>query len=79
MKKLAGVCLGIAGVFCILFGGISKAKLEKGTSISIIGGADGPTSVFLAGKTGDGFSIGLLVAGLLAIAAAVVLVLKKKK
>lgn len=31
---------------------MSMVKNEEGTSISIIGGSDGPTSIFLAGKVG---------------------------
>ncbi len=30
-------------------------------SVTIIGGADGPTSVFLAGKIGSGFWIGIKI------------------
>ena len=31
---------------------------------TIIGGADGPTSVFLAGKIGSGFWIGIIVSAI---------------
>lgn len=33
-------------------------------SVTIIGGADGPTSIFLAGKIGTGFWIGIAVLGI---------------
>ena len=33
-------------------------------SDTIIGGADGPTSVFLAGKIGSGFWIGIIVSAI---------------
>ena len=33
-------------------------------SVTIIGGADGPTSVFLAGKIGSGFRIGSIVSAI---------------
>ncbi|GFH89243.1 hypothetical protein IMSAGC002_00488 [Lachnospiraceae bacterium] len=33
-------------------------------SVTIIGGADGPTSVFLAGKIGSGFWIGIIVSAI---------------
>ena len=33
---------------------IEEDTAEEASSISIIGGADGPTSIFLAGKLGDG-------------------------
>ena len=29
----------------------------------MIGGADGPTSVFVAGKVGDGFELGMVIGG----------------
>ncbi|MCI8296649.1 MAG: sodium ion-translocating decarboxylase subunit beta [Lachnospiraceae bacterium] len=42
-------------------------------SIAIIGGADGPTSIFVAGKVGDGSVIALLVAGGILLVLAAVL------
>lgn len=44
-------------------------------SVSIIGGADGPTSIFLAGKLGSGFKAGIIifVIAMLMLAAAMVL------
>ena len=33
-------------------------------SVTLIGGADGPTSVFLAGKIGSGFWIGIIVSAI---------------
>lgn len=47
---------GLLGIFVLLCCGLSatvQAKEEEAASISIIGGADGPTSIFLAGKLGD--------------------------
>ena len=43
------------------------------SAIGIIGGADGPTAIFLSG-----FPIGLVVAGVIAIAAIIALVVKKR-
>jgi len=31
------------------------------TFVSVIGGADGPTSIFLAGKMGNGFMAGIFL------------------
>lgn len=64
MKKMYIVLIAIVGIL-ILFIGIflyerTHASLymdESGTSVSIIGGADGPTSVFIAGKVGDNTDI----------------------
>lgn len=46
-------------------------------SVSVIGGADGPTSVFIAGKIGDGFMIGIVVFVLLILLAAALLIFWK--
>lgn len=77
MKKLIAALLGIAGIFCMVLGGIPQ--LKQGASISVIGRADGPTSIFLAGRVGDKYSIGLIIAGAAAILTAIVLFLKKRK
>jgi Na+-transporting methylmalonyl-CoA/oxaloacetate decarboxylase beta subunit len=44
MKKLATAILGVVGVGLFAFG--LGVKVLENTAISIIGGADGPTSVF---------------------------------
>ena len=46
------VLLAVAGIFIYERTHVSFYSDEKGTSVSIIGGADGPTSVFIAGKLG---------------------------
>lgn len=46
-------------------------------AISVIGGADGPTSVFIAGKVGTDFWIALIAAGIV-IAGIAVLIWKKR-
>lgn len=54
---------------------------KKAVAVSIIGGADGPTSIFLAGKVGAGFFWGTYLIWLLVILVGVgiVIYLKKKK
>ena len=42
-------------------------------SVTIIGGADGPTSVFLAGKVGSGFWIGIIVSAIVILLVTVLL------
>lgn len=44
------VLLAVVGIFIYERAHISFHSDENGTSVSIIGGADGPTSVFIAGK-----------------------------
>ena len=80
LKKRAAVCLafvaGIAGTAAIA-AGIWMQHKKRSTSISIIGSADGPTSIYIAGKI-DGTS--LLIPGILLLAAGIVAaVLLRKK
>lgn len=53
-KNIVILIIMLAVVAIILYVGvhISIQRNENGTSVSIIGGADGPTSVFIAGKIG---------------------------
>ena len=44
--------LAVVGIFLYERAHVSFHSDENGTSVSIIGGADGPTSVFIAGKLG---------------------------
>ena len=55
--------------------------MQKGVAVSIIGGADGPTSIFLAGKVGGTFSMILYLLSLVVIliGVGIVIYLKKKK
>ena len=46
------VLLTVVGVFIYERAHVSFHSDENGTTVSIIGGADGPTSVFIAGKLG---------------------------
>ncbi len=78
MKKLS-VLLGIIAVFIGTVVVAITLLARRAHSISIIGGADGPTSVFLAGKVDPlsliiGLGIGCLV---LAVGAA--LIIKNRK
>ena len=54
---------------------------KKAVAVSIIGGADGPTSIFLAGKVGAGFFWGTYLIWLLVILVGVgiVIYIRKKK
>lgn len=53
--------------------------MEQNTySFTVIGGADGPTSIFLAGKIGDGFTIGIIVFIVLIVILAIYLFRRRK-
>lgn len=77
MKKILTIIVGIMGILLMMAGVMSKTK--KAYSVSIIGGADGPTSVFLAGKVGSDISLGLMAAGVILIVIVTVVLLKKRK
>ena len=51
MKKIYGIVLAIIGIIAALFGIV--LKLKENTAMSIIGGADGPTSIYVAGKVSN--------------------------
>jgi Na+-transporting methylmalonyl-CoA/oxaloacetate decarboxylase beta subunit len=59
--------------------GVITLLTRRAHSVSIIGGADGPTSIFLAGKVDHLSLIIGLVAGAAIVVAGVILVIKSKK
>lgn len=77
MKKFGAILTGIIGIFLLIEGIVSKVK--KAVAFSIIGGADGPTSVFLAGNLGADLSIGMIVIGVILVAIMIILLRKNKK
>ena len=64
MKKFVGIILTVIGIVIAAISLIFKVngQMSVARSVSVIGGADGPTSIFVAGKIG-GFSaiIGMIV------------------
>lgn len=79
VKKALTVLLAAIGA--VTFGVGATSVTKKAVAISIIGGADGPTSVFLAGKVGDGFWWLLMIAGtaIIGLSAALFVFLVRKK
>lgn len=77
MKKTMAIILGVIGL--VLAGFSAVLKWKKQMSVSIIGGGDGPTSIFLAGKIGNDFSVAGIVVGILLLVIAGLLMLRKKK
>lgn len=67
MKKVIGIVVAVVGIILVAICPISM--LKEGISVSAIGGVDGPTSVFVAGKVNDVYlflsGIVLLVIGFL--------------
>lgn len=76
MLKKIGTALAVAGVLMILIQkGMQYAGVQN--SITIIGGADGPTSIFLAGTTNS--NMWASIAGLMVGIGALLLFVFKKK
>ncbi len=71
MKKVLNVVLAAIGAG--LFGVGVTSMTKKAVAYSVIGGADGPTSVFIAGKIGDRIWWTLMIAGGLIIGLSVAL------
>ena len=80
MKRTAGIVLLVIGLPLALTGTVTlfSANGKSGSEISIIGGADGPTAVFLAGKIGVPL-LGAIIAGIVLTVIGVFILLKKKK
>lgn len=53
-------------------------KLKENTAVSIVGGADGPTAVFVAGKLNDNLTFILIVIGIVLLGVAVIAFFKRK-
>lgn len=75
MKRVLVIVLGVLGVLLTIAGVAAKAK--KAVAVSVIGGADGPTSVFIAGKVGTDISVGLIAVGIILVVLTIILWIKK--
>lgn len=72
-----GVLLILSGVAPIIIGEI--LKIYDSASVGIIGGADGPTAVFVTGVTGTGDVIIELLVGLLLLVGGILVYRRIKK
>ena len=75
MKRL-GIGTIIIGIMISIIG--ITMKIKRNASISIIGGADGPTSIFVAGKIPDRIGIIGMVLGVLLLVLGLYFVFRKK-
>ena len=82
MKKYLAVLIGLAAAVGILLAGVGVWLKSSLASVAIIGGADGPTSIFIAGRI-DGTALlkagAVLLAGALVIGLLVILILGRKR
>lgn len=76
MKKGIGIASGIIGILLVVFWSVMKEK--ENPAFSMIGGLDGPTSVFVAGKIGGDFLNVVIVIGVILIVIGIIVFLKKK-
>ncbi len=78
MKQKMGIIIAaVIGVLAAAYGIFFRTK--RAVAVSIIGGADGPTSVFLAWKAGDGILWTLMVAGAVILLIVLILIVRKRK
>ena len=74
IKKILGIVAGVVGIISVI------ALKMNNNAIAIIGGVDGPTSVFVAGKLNSVLvSILLIAIGVVMLIVAIIFYFLKKK
>ena len=76
MKKILVIVAGIVGLIFVIIGAALKIN---NNAISVIGGVDGPTSVFVATKLNSSSVSMFIVIGVILLVAAIFFYLKRKK
>ena len=76
MRKIFGIGSCMIGLLLVVSGAVMK--LTGNTAVTVIRGADGPTSVFVAGKLNGDFSVMLIVVGIVLLAIAAMIYWKRK-
>lgn len=76
MKKILVIVAGIVGLMFVIIGAALKIN---NNAISVIGGVDGPTSVFVATKLNSSSVSMFIVIGVILLVAAIFFYLKRKK
>lgn len=75
MRKILGIILMVIGIATTIVSTILKVKGQM--SMSVIGGADGPTSIFIAGKVGSTSAIRGIIVGIVLFAVGILVITKK--
>lgn len=80
MKKIAGIILMVIGIVTAAINLSLKVngRTSAAKSVSIIGGADGPTSIFVAGKIQDTPTIIGMIVGIVLLTAGIFIFARKK-
>ncbi|MCC8163179.1 MAG: sodium ion-translocating decarboxylase subunit beta, partial [Lachnospiraceae bacterium] len=69
MKKTVSKVMIVIGAVLLIAAAVAKLMGRK--SVSIIGGADGPTSIFIVGRVSPGWMLPAAVVGVIALAVGV--------
>lgn len=75
MSKKIGIIALIVGIIVTAVAIITKIKENQ--ALSVIGGADGPTAIFIAGKIGTPWYAGIII-GVIIIAIGIFMISRKK-
>ena len=80
MKKAIGITLSVIGIIMAAISLVFKVNEQTpvAKSVSVIGGADGPTSIFVAGKIGGTPAITGIIVGIVLLAIGIFIFARKK-
>lgn len=80
MKKAIGITLSVIGIIMAAISLVFKIneQISVTKSVSVIGGADGPTSIFVAGKIGGTPAIIGIIVGIVLLAIGIFIFARKK-
>lgn len=80
MKKAIGITLSVIGIIMAAINLVFKVneQMSVAKSVSVIGGADGPTSIFVAGKIGGTPAIIEIIVGIVLLAIGIFIFARKK-
>ncbi len=80
MKKAIGITLSVIGIIMAAISLVFKIneQISVTKSVSVIGGADGPTSIFVAGKIGGTPAITGIIVGIVLLAIGIFIFARKK-
>ena len=80
MKKVIGITLSVIGIIMAAISLVFKVneQISVTKSVSVIGVADGPTSIFVAGKIGGTPAIIGIIVGIVLLAIGIFIFARKK-
>ena len=80
MKKAIGITLSVIGIIMAAISLVFKVneQMSVAKSVSVIGGGDGPTSIFVAGKIGGTPAIIGIIVGTVLLAIGIFIFARKK-